>query len=966
MRIKAVFFIAIFVCLIAAALKMGAVAGKGAATSPVTSAPVAGRSTAFAVSGKVSSIASAANVGKHRETGSKPTLLDKPGNPPADRYPAGATRDVDAAPAMPGAIPAPTPSLSFDGLSNFDNIAAYNLVILPPDMIGDVGPSHFVQAVNALLRVFDKNGTPLTPPFPIASIFAPLGTACSTRNDGEPNVVYDPLADRWLISEYCNNFPPFRQMIAVSKTADPTGEYFLYEFVMPNIRLNDFAKFGVWPDGYYMSTEEFIGSDYAGMGMFAFDRTKMLAGDPSAGFVYFSRPSISTARFGNFLPSDLDGLRPPAAGAPNTFVSYSATEYGEAQDAIRLFDFHADFIHPLNSTFTERPESPLSVAAFDPTSPDGRQDIAQPAPGEFLDSNSDRLNYRAAYRNLGTSESLVLNQTVRVSSATPYRAGVRVYELRRTGAAYAVNVQSTIGDASSSRWVASAAADNQGNIATGYNVGADDKKPSIRYSGRLATDPANTFRDEASLVEGTGVQKAFGWRWGDYTSMNVDPVDDCTFWMQGEYFTLESEQFSDYTWLTRVGKFKFPGCTAPPRATITGSVTNAANGQPVEGATITTGVFSRRSSGTGSYGSLYLLPGSYTVTAAARGFRAQTVNLSVSDAQTLTQNFALEPVPVIENGTTLVSAESCGPNGAPDPGENVTLTIPFRNTGSLGAQNLTATLLTGGGVTNPGPAQNYGTLTPGGLSVTRPFTFTVSPSTICGAEITLTLHLTDGAADLGDVVITLPTGKAKIAFQENFDRAQQLPPRWTRSESHNNEFELPSERNWRASMKHSVSGPKAAFSPDLNQIGINEMDSPVFFITTPTARLTFQNWYELETTFLRNRLYDGSVLEIRIGSGVWQDIITAGGAFESGGYDGTIDACCSNPLAGHQGWSGRSGINQTSEFVTASVRLPAAAAGNLVQLRWRVGTDVGTFREGQYVDDVLVTDGFVCGCSPVR
>ena len=141
------------------------------------------------------------------------------------------------------------------------------------------------------------------------------------------------------------------------------------------------------------------------------------------------------------------------------------------------------------------------------------------------------------------------------------------------------------------------------------------------------------------------------------------------------------------------------------------------------------------------------------------------------------------------------------------------------------------------------------------------------------------------------------------------------------------------------------------------------MVSPAFTVSSPNAKLSFRNWYELETTFLRNRLYDGSVLEIRLGSGEWADIIAAGGRFESGGYDGLLDSCCQNPLGGRLGWSGRSGIEQTSEFVTTTVRLPASAAGQTTQLRWRVGTDIGGFREGQYIDDLVVTDGFTCGCS---
>ncbi len=353
--------------------------------------------------------------------------------------------DVDGSIAVLGGTPMPEPGLSVPGLSNLDNALVHQLLIIPPDMTGDVGPKHYVQILNSLIRVFDKNGQPMSPPFKLSSLFESLGTVCSTRNDGLPVVLYDALADRWLISQTCNAFPPFRQMLAVSRTGDPLGQYYTYEFVMPNVKLNDFPKFGVWPDGYYMSTDEFLGADYVGAGAFAFDRSKILAGDPTASYIYFNLQVPVGPRRKGLLPSDLDGLLPPADGTPNTFASYTATEYGDAQDAIRLYDFHADFAAPENSTFTERSESPIAVAAFDPTSPEGRPDIWQPEPGEKLDSQSDRLNYRLAYRNFGTHESLVVNQTVQ-TGASPYRAGVRVYEFRKTGAAYAVLEQATIGD----------------------------------------------------------------------------------------------------------------------------------------------------------------------------------------------------------------------------------------------------------------------------------------------------------------------------------------------------------------------------------------------------------------------------------------------------------------------------------------------------------------------------------------
>lgn len=922
--------------------------------TPQISIPLFRAAAAFSESARISDFHSKP---KHLDA-PPPKVKETQAMPVAGALPPRGKRSDDGAVARFSALSMPAPSLTFDGLANYDNIDAFNLLIIPPDMTGDVGPNHYVQIVNSLFRVYDKNGVAMTAPTPISALFAPLNTVCSTRNDGLPVVLYDPMADRWLISQYCQAFPPFRQMIAVSKTGDPAGAYYAYEFAMPNVKINDFAKFGVWPDGYYMSTEEFLGSDYAGTGMFAFDRAKMLVGDPSAGYVYFNRPSFSTVRLGNILPSDMDGLRPPAAGTPNVFASYSATEYGDAADAIRLFDFRPNFADPLASTFTERPESPIAVAAFDPTSPPDRTDIAQPAPGERLDSNSDRLNYRLAYRNFGASESLVVNQTVRISSGEPYRAGVRVYELKRTGGAFTVAEQSTIGEPTASRWIGSVAQDNQGNIAVGYNYASEAKKPSIMYTGRLASEPAGVFRTEEVLMEGTGVQKAFGWRWGDYAGMSVDPVDDCTFWQTGEYYTQASQDFSDFAWLTRIGRFKFSECTPGPRATISGTVTNATNGLPIENVVISSNPFTRNTAASGTYGPMNVLPGNLEITASARGYRTGSFIIPVADGQAVIRDFALTPIAIVEDTGIEFTSESCRPNRVAEPGETISMNLSLRNTGLVATQNLKAELLAINGITNASPAQFYGPMAAGGASVTRSFTFTVSPTFTCGDPLILALQLSDGFLSLGILQIQLASGEPRIAFFQNFDRTPQaaLPVRWTRAK-------VNGALNWTVSNGRSQSGSKSAHSPAPFQFGENEMVSPAFRISTPNGRLAFRNWYEFETTFLRNRLYDGSVLEIKIGSGPWTDIIGAGGLFESGGYDGLLDTCCQNPLGGRPGWSGRSGINQTSEFITTAIRLPPSAAGNLVQLRLRVGTDIGGFREGQYIDDLTVTDGFTCGCS---
>lgn len=948
------------VIVAAAVLCIGALldrAGPVASARLPQIAPVGGKAAAFAIAkpGRVD-----VNTGIARSSPVFEPGYDHPFHLQSERTAAG--RDGRMSTAKFSAHPMPTPILSFDGLSNFDNVNFFGLIVAPPDMVGDVGPRHYVQIVNILFRVFDKKGLPLTPPMPIKSLFTALGTPCSQRNDGLPNVLYDQLADRWLISQVCSIYPPFRQMIAVSKTGDPAAEWFAYEFVMPNVRINDFPKISMWPDGYYMTTDEYLGSDYVGSGVFAFDRNKMLAGDPAAGYVYVSYHAPAPSRRRGMLAADLDGLRFPPDGTPAIIASYQANEYGDAQDAIRLFDFDVDFDAPSNSTFTERPESPIAVEPFDPTSPSGRADIAQPPPGAPLDSVSDTLGYRLAYRNHDSYQALVVNQTVRTTPPEQvYRAGVRLYEFRNSSGSYSPFVQNTLGDAGSSRWIASAAQDHQGNTAMQYNYVSDEKEVSILYSGRLKNDFANTLRQEGTIVTSTGVQRGFGWRWGEYSGMAVDPVDDCTFWMTNAYYTFESQNFSDFGWLTRIGTFKFDECSPAPRATVRGKVTNAANGQPVAGATVDTSRYSRTTSTDGAY-DLMLVPGTFSLSVSAHGFRSQVVNLSLKGGDTLIRNFALEPVPILVNTGFDVSAESCGINGAPEPGESLTVSVTLRNTGTIPTQALVAALRSAGGVIDPGPPQNFGAIPVGGTA-TRSFSFTVSKEIECGSPVTLTLALSDGGSDLGDLTIPLQTGVPRIALRESFDRTLMgaLPARWTRTAT-GNLGQVDEGRNWRISNRRPWSPTKSLFVPTPSQFGVSEVASPVFQIATNEARLTFRNWYELETTFLRNRVFDGTVLEIRFDGGEWQDILAAGCAFESGGYDGPIDACCSNPLAGRLAWSGWSGINRPAEYVTTSVKLPASAAGRKVQFRWRTATDIGTGREGQYIDDVLVTDGRTCGC----
>ena len=414
------------------------------------SAPQTGKSVAFAVSRNVREMPS---VRPDPDSNLPAEWIRDNDRLPHSRGPYPNVSTPDAALQRPRAAPnMPLPSATFAGISA-DDAAPVGGRFAPPDTVGDVGPNHYVQAVNTVLRVFDKNGAALSSLVSLGTFFNPLGTGCNGQF-GDPVILYDSLADRWLISQFGlpNGFsPPFHQCIGISQTPDPTGAFYLYDFVMPN-KVNDYPHFGVWPDGYYMSDNQFAigGGSYAGAGLLAFDRLKMLAGDATAGYIYFDYGPIDPTS-GGMLPSDVDGLTPPPAGTPNLFMEFRADEYGDPNDAIRVYEFHADFATPSNSTLTVLPD--LVVAPFDARSPGGRNIVEEPPPAasaDYLDAIADRMMFRIAYRTLaGGVQSFVANWTVNVSGVNPtspgtYQAGVRFSELRRDPGTGAMSIQNQV------------------------------------------------------------------------------------------------------------------------------------------------------------------------------------------------------------------------------------------------------------------------------------------------------------------------------------------------------------------------------------------------------------------------------------------------------------------------------------------------------------------------------------------
>ena len=340
--------------------------------------------------------------------------------------------------------------------------------------------------------------------------------------------------------------------------------------------------------------------------------------------------------------------------------------------------------------------------------------------------------------------------------------------------------------------------------------------------------------------------------------------------------------------------------------------------------------------------------GSFGVTVTAANINSDGVP---NEAPSLDQDYALviyngaeTAAPVINGDSYSVTAESCvTTNGVVDPGETVTVNFALRNVGMVNTANLVATLLATNGVSSPSGAQTYGALIAGGGAVTQAFSFTASG--VCGANIVATLALTDGATNLGNTTFTIPLGTLGPIFTENFDgvTAPALPAGWTTSAGGG-------QSAWVTTGAVSDTAPNAAFSPDPATTGSNALTSAAITLLPGSSQLTFRHKYELETGF------DGGVLEIKIGAGAFTDILAAGGSFGSGGYVQTLGS--GNALGARQAWTGTN-----AAFGTVVVNLPASAAGQVVQFRWRCGTDSSVSRAGWWIDSVTVNGALCCGAA---
>ena len=582
-----------------------------------------------------------------------------------------------------------TSGLSFAGVGQGDY--GYSDSVAPPDTEGAVGATQYVQWVNSSYAVFNKStGALVLGPVAGNSLFSGFGGGCQTNNDGDPIVKYDQLAGRWVFTQFSVSTTPYLQCVAVSTTSDATGSYNRYSFQYSNF--NDYPKMGIWPDGYYITYNLFNGNTFLGSEDCAFDRSKMLTG-AAATQVCFTTDNTQ----GGVLPTDLDGSIQPSSGEPNFFMNFGT-------NALNLWKFHVDFTTPANSTFTG-PTS-IAVAAFSAACSGGGTCIPQQSTTNQLDSLADRLMYRLAYRHFADGhESLVVNHSVTAGSSV----GVRWYEIRSPNGTPSVYQQSTYAPDATYRWMGSVAMDQQGNMLMGYSASSSALYPSIRYTGRLATDTLSTMQAENTLKTGAGAETTGLTRWGDYSAMTVDPSDDCTFWYTNEY----EKASGTFNWSTWIGSFKFSGCgsTGTNDFSISSSPTSLSIQQGNSGtATISTAVTS------GSAGTVSLAA---SVSPSGPTASLSPTSVTAGGSSTLTVSVGS----TVATGTYTVTVTGTEGSATHTTTVTVTVTAPATNDFSISASPTSLSIQQGANGT-----ATISTAVTSGSAGTVSLTASVSPS----------------------------------------------------------------------------------------------------------------------------------------------------------------------------------------------------------------------------------------------
>lgn len=476
-------------------------------------------------------------LGELPTVGARPSAVgeNEPRVPPdwlADRVGWGADvgpRDPLISRMPEGGPNTPSPLATVQGMSNTCGCS-------PPDPMIAAGPSQVVQVVNATsLSVYDKTGAPIVQNVAVRTLWA--SGNCAASNDGDPTVTYDWLADRWVIAQFSTGDAI---CVAVSQTPSATGAYFTYEFATPSFP--DYFKIGAFGNAYFVGANE---STYSAL---ALNRTAMLAGQAATSLRFSGQQNF-------LMPATLGGTTAPPQPNDGLFYTFKDdTFHGGGPDRLEFYQFHVDFQTPANASFNLVATIPVASFTYTVCGFFVLGCVPQPGTTRRVDAVSEWPMWQLQYRNFGVGdERLVGSFTVDGGADV---AAVRWFEVRRNASVFSLQQEGTIGGGTDNRFMTSTAMDRCGNIAVGYSVSSGTTTPSLRYATRLAGDPAGTMQAEATLFAGTGVQTGSN-RWGDYAAVVLDPQDECTFWMTGEYFAATSSN----NWTTRIGKFRLPECS---------------------------------------------------------------------------------------------------------------------------------------------------------------------------------------------------------------------------------------------------------------------------------------------------------------------------------------------------------------------------------------------------------------------
>jgi len=884
----------------------------------------------FDVSPPLKFIAPAAPLAKMQKGG----LMIDPNGFEKETY---GVQDVDSIVQETKSVNTISPVASFDGIPN---VAGFS----PPDPVGAVGLNHYVVMTNVHFQIFNKDGTTAMAAAANNTLWTGFGGACENQNAGDPIALYDQINDRWLLSQFTSSAVggEFFNCVALSTTGDPTGTYYRWAFSTGG-NFPDYPKYGIWSNAYLISTREFTGSSYSGVGAYAINKDDMLNGVAAPRMLSFFADRTNPYTVGDgLLPADIDGDTMPSAGAPAYFVGTqdNGGPYSAPSDALNLWKFVIDFDTPANSSFTLTDVLPITPFDTIFTCPGGgRNCLPQPGTSNMIDIQSYRQRplHRLAYRNFGTHESLVTNQSVEAQTGV---AGIRWWEIRSPNSSPLVYQEGTYAPGvtdGTDRWMASAAMDGEGNIALGYSATSSTVFPSLWYTGRLASDPLGQMtQGEGSIVDGGGSQTG-SQRWGDYTSLNIDPVDDCTFWYVNEYYVTSSSA----GWQTRIGAFKFDECGTP--GFYLSTIPSKQSICTADDAAFQVNV--------GSI-ALFNSPVSLTTTGQPLG---STANFSSNPVMTLpgTTSLTISNTAAISAGIYPIDINGTA-TGAANKTKTITLTV-FDTI----ADQPTLTLPTDNAVNQVFRpdftwAGNNSESYLFELATDSAFTQIVESKTTTANATSISSDLNSNSTYYWRVTATNACGDSVVSAAFAFT-TQPAPGDCAAGFDTINSYSIDFENGsggwssqgagntWQLSTARPHNGSSSFHALDPVTASDQELISPQITLPAGNSTLTLQFWnYQEMESRNATQCWDGGTLEISTDNGTsWSPIPTSKMLTDS--YTGSVSG-----LGDVDGWCG-----DPQDYLNSVVDIDNFA-GQTVRFRFRLGSDASVGREGWYIDDVKV------------